>query len=426
LDVEWPTLLQTKVPRSGKLPERTRANRASTELRDLPIRDNIYGVPPLADMLRRKQSHPRLTAEDVSPSATKRSRAEQSPASEDGIEVEVVRSVRARRAQTSGEIRLSNEVAAFRAAQDRYVQGVTFDYADHEGGAFLVITYLSDSGSVCPNRFQLQVRKFYPHDRPELTCLDSGFACNHISPAGEVIHGDLRDPAWSATGGLQEIVACLQDIRLMWIEDPGRMTGGSGGLGGADCMERAEEDGEIDDRLLLMLRDERDAGGVLTRFDSSSSSGSAFLPFRHTAAGQETKSGWQVDQQRHHTRLAYLTNIGEMDPLEVTMTAFACDSLQLELQPVSGSSASLLAGDRLSSNSKTACDTTFTSLFSETGADGMHAREGAHSTSTAGAICDEDRHGIYGEYDDRGTDEERDNDSEDADMDMDAASQESL
>ena len=357
-------------------------------------------------MLRRRNDH---IAGEVT--LGRRPRAEQSPSAADGLEVET-RHVRSRRAQTPGELALHNDVAALRAAQDRYVQGVTFDYADHEGGAMLIITYLSDSGSVCPNRFQLRVKKYYPHNKPELTCLDSGFTCSHISPAGEVMHMRLRDPLWSAVNGLREIVSCLQEIRQTWTGEVGPM----GAMWGPEGEGEGGGEGQQDSSY---------SGGMLTNFGS----GSAFLPYRssQSRAGEDAKKVWRADQDRAR----FLINIGEVEEVDAMDRSGSNGSQMFQPHPPTPNVDSTadfnepqLAGSQLSADGKAAGDDmAFSSLFPQGHTQGrlvfpllgeMHVdRLGAASTSTDGAICDGEENGIYGEYDEQGTDEEGGKDSED-------------
>jgi len=270
----------------------------------------------------------------------------------------------------------------------------------------LIITYLSDSGSVCPNRFQLRVQKYYPHNKPELTCLDSGFTCSHISPAGEVMHMRLRDPLWSAVNGLREIVSCLQEIRQTWTEDAGPV-GAMGGL---------EGEGQQDSSY---------SGGMLT----DSGSGSAFLPYRSSQprAGEDAKMVWRADQDRAR----FLINIGEVGEVDALDMSGSNASLMFEPHPPTPNvdctadfNEPQLAGSQLSADGKAAGDDmAFSPLFPHDHTQGrlifpllgeMHVdRRGAASTSTDGAICDGEENGIYGDYDEQGTDEEGDKDSED-------------
>jgi len=183
--------------------------------------------------------------------------------------------------------------------------------------------------------------------------------------------------------------------------------------------EDEDEDEDIDDNITY-------SEGMLP----DSIRGSAFLPYRQSTTEQEAKNAWLVDERTRH-----LVNIGEVDSLD----GAGNESQMFEPHPptpdaesITGSSASLSAGSRLTADSKAAGDTTFTSLYLEAGgrllfpdSDDMRGRRGATSTSTVGAIYDGEDHGIYGEYDDQGTDDDRDEESEGDHMDMDAASQES-
>jgi hypothetical protein len=62
----------------------------------------------------------------------------------------------------------------------------------------------------------MRVKKYYPHEVPEITCLDPGFECQYVNSSGIVTHEKLRIPQWSAVNGLSDVITCLREIRLLW------------------------------------------------------------------------------------------------------------------------------------------------------------------------------------------------------------------
>ncbi len=64
-----------------------------------------------------------------------------------------------------------------------------------------------------PCNFLIIVDKYYPHDRPIVRCLDSGYTCIHINDDGILVHHDLQDN-WSPICALGDIIKSIQNIRL--------------------------------------------------------------------------------------------------------------------------------------------------------------------------------------------------------------------
>jgi hypothetical protein len=64
-----------------------------------------------------------------------------------------------------------------------------------------------------PSRFQVEVPKYYPHDRPIVNCLDYKFnTCEYANNIGEICHPDLKE-GWSALCSLYTIISTLKSIR---------------------------------------------------------------------------------------------------------------------------------------------------------------------------------------------------------------------
>ena len=85
------------------------------------------------------------------------------------------------------------------------------------------VEYRVDQGREleCPNRFEVLVAKRYPHDAPNVRCLDPGFVCRFIDENGLVHHSSLTEE-WTAICSLTNIVEALQYIRSLFlnVNDP--------------------------------------------------------------------------------------------------------------------------------------------------------------------------------------------------------------
>jgi ubiquitin-protein ligase len=109
---------------------------------------------------------------------------------------------------SAGEIRLKKDVAEFLALESEDVAIIPTDNP-------LVITVRyreSCDGVRLPNVFQITVQKFYPHDRPGVRCLDSGFQSAEIGDDGYVNHPNLQ-VNWNPICTLLDILSVIDSVR---------------------------------------------------------------------------------------------------------------------------------------------------------------------------------------------------------------------
>ena len=222
-------------------------------------------------------------------------------------EVDEFRAIRPKR-QTPGELRLQNDVTLIEKYSDDATTDVSFEYYDRQGGEVLNIMYVSSSLSVCPNNFQLRVKKYYPHDIPEVTCLDPGFECQYITATGRVLHESLRVPKWTAVNGLSDVVSCLREIRnlSLWGGDPRQQkmifSESSQGMGESAYIHECgavsgDYDIEIDPQELIVPR----GGGF---------SGAKSASFSLTAANTSSSAGElqsEEDNEAEHSGSDYFS-----------------------------------------------------------------------------------------------------------------------
>ncbi len=123
---------------------------------------------------------------------------------------------------TPGELRLQKDIESL----DDHLRHYLTIERHEEDNQRITLRYLVDKElqDKVPNHFELIVRRFYPHDRPLIRCLDQGFACSYILENGNVIHSSLTS-GWTAVCGLGEIVERVQEIRQIFqmLNDPHRV-----------------------------------------------------------------------------------------------------------------------------------------------------------------------------------------------------------
>ena len=100
---------------------------------------------------------------------------------------------------TPGELRLQKDMKEMSGRTD-----VNFQYPEEPGSVVLIFPthplYLH-----IPAVFRVSVPRFYPHNAPNVHCLDEKFSaagsvtCSYILPTGELLHEGLGE-AWSAIG----------------------------------------------------------------------------------------------------------------------------------------------------------------------------------------------------------------------------------
>lgn len=109
---------------------------------------------------------------------------------------------------TPGEIRLQKDLIEIRD-----LQHVVLEYGDDPSN--VILHYKYDSCALCPNRFSISIKRFYPHDAPVVVCLDTGFTSPFITASGLVIHRALLED-WSALSSLATIIDSVQQIRQVF------------------------------------------------------------------------------------------------------------------------------------------------------------------------------------------------------------------
>ena len=102
---------------------------------------------------------------------------------------------------------------------------VSFQYPEEPGS--VIISFVTDPLlPFIPTIFRVNIPRFYPHNAPEVYCLDEEyssrgrFTCPYIlSTTGEISHDGLGE-SWSAIGSLTTVIEILQNIRIMIQQNP--------------------------------------------------------------------------------------------------------------------------------------------------------------------------------------------------------------
>ena len=102
---------------------------------------------------------------------------------------------------------------------------VSFQYPEEPGS--VIISFVTDPLlPFIPTIFRVNIPRFYPHNAPEVYCLDEEyssrgrFMCPYIlSTTGEISHDGLGE-SWSAIGSLTTVIEILQNIRIMIQQNP--------------------------------------------------------------------------------------------------------------------------------------------------------------------------------------------------------------
>lgn len=125
-------------------------------------------------------------------------------------------------AVTPGELRLQKDLESLDEQLHHYI---TIERHEDDNQR-ITLRYLVDKElqDKIPNNFELTVRRFYPHDRPFIRCLDPGFTCSYILENGDVIHESLTRN-WTAVCGLGDIIESVQEVRQIFqmLNDPHRV-----------------------------------------------------------------------------------------------------------------------------------------------------------------------------------------------------------
>lgn len=112
---------------------------------------------------------------------------------------------------TPGELRMQKDLTDLNNAT-----GIEFE--DLSQPATIVVRF-TDTLTACPNRFQIKVPRFYPHENPIVLCLDTGYRNKFINADGLLSHPSLgRD--WTALGTLTTVLCILQNIRICFSQQP--------------------------------------------------------------------------------------------------------------------------------------------------------------------------------------------------------------
>ena len=102
---------------------------------------------------------------------------------------------------------------------------VSFQYPEEPGS--VIISFLTDPLlPFIPTIFRVNIPRFYPHNSPEVYCLDEEYSCRGrfmcpyiLSTTGEISHDGLGE-SWSAIGSLTTVIEILQNIRIMIQQNP--------------------------------------------------------------------------------------------------------------------------------------------------------------------------------------------------------------
>jgi len=83
------------------------------------------------------------------------------------------------------------------------------------------------NGARVPTRFMIKVSKYYPHQSPVVTCLQTEFSATFVSPEGEILHSHLQNQ-WSALGTIKTVVDIIQSVRPHFVHTGVRNVTNSG------------------------------------------------------------------------------------------------------------------------------------------------------------------------------------------------------
>jgi ubiquitin-protein ligase len=103
---------------------------------------------------------------------------------------------------TPGDLRLQNDILDFQKIPSIRIETIE--------KSCIVLTF-TDIPPDCPHSFHIRVPKLYPHDPPQVTCLNPGFLCQHIDANGKVHHPALGGN-WTAINSLVDVAQILQEI----------------------------------------------------------------------------------------------------------------------------------------------------------------------------------------------------------------------
>lgn len=96
------------------------------------------------------------------------------------------------------------------------------DYSDYPE---LDCIQFSAQSSSLPSRFIITVPRFYPHNPPDVCCVDSEhFYPPYITPSGAIQHPGLTD-LWSPLNSLTAVVEILQAVRAQVATQSTSMAG---------------------------------------------------------------------------------------------------------------------------------------------------------------------------------------------------------
>jgi ubiquitin-protein ligase len=106
---------------------------------------------------------------------------------------------------TPGDLRLQNDILDFQKIQQQ-----TIRIQESNEKSCIILTFI-DMPPNCPHSYHIRVPKLYPHDPPQVTCMDPGFPCQYIDPNGKVHHPALGG-SWTAINSLVDVAQILQEI----------------------------------------------------------------------------------------------------------------------------------------------------------------------------------------------------------------------
>jgi len=87
--------------------------------------------------------------------------------------------------------------------------------------ASIILNFNVDDDSI-PSSFLVEVPRYYPHSRPNVTCLQEKFRnTRYIGSSREVMHSILREE-WSAIGSIRTVIDTLNQIINTYRDGPAR------------------------------------------------------------------------------------------------------------------------------------------------------------------------------------------------------------
>lgn len=106
---------------------------------------------------------------------------------------------------TPGDLRLQKDILDIQKIEHL---GIRIQESPEKSCIILTFTDMPPS---CPHSYHIRVPKFFPHDPPQVTCMNPEYHCQYIEPSGRVHHPALGG-SWTAINSLMDVVQILQEI----------------------------------------------------------------------------------------------------------------------------------------------------------------------------------------------------------------------